>query len=398
MDETYDVVVLGTGMIECVLSGLLSVAGKKVLHTDKNPYYGGESASMNLNELYKKFKGSEAPKELGESRKYCVDLILKFIMADDGLVKKLRCSKVYQYLTFQKIDGSHVYRGGKVYKVPVTDKEVLTSSLLGLFQKKYLRSLLVALDDCDLANNQVPQGITPETTMLNVYKKYGLDNDNMEMVGHVIALHQNDEYLNQPCIETFKRIDLYKRSLMINQQSPYIYPEYGLGELPQAFARLSAVYGGTYMLQTECTGLEFGPDGKVNGVRFGENVVKTSCVIADPTYFPEKVKKVKQVVRCICILNHPVKSIAPCESGQIIIPAGQTKRNSDIYVSVISPNFNTSPQGIYIAIVVTVVESQDPKSDVKVGVDLLTPIIDQFISTYDVYEPVDDGTATNVFF
>lgn len=30
--------------------------------------------------------------------------------------------------------------------------------------------------------------------------------------------------------------------------SPYLYPRYGLGELPQAFARLSAVYGGTYML------------------------------------------------------------------------------------------------------------------------------------------------------
>ena len=30
--------------------------------------------------------------------------------------------------------------------------------------------------------------------------------------------------------------------------SPYIYPLYGLGELPQGFARLSAIYGGTYML------------------------------------------------------------------------------------------------------------------------------------------------------
>jgi len=27
-----------------------------------------------------------------------------------------------------------------------------------------------------------------------------------------------------------------------------LYPLYGLGELPQGFARLSAIYGGTYML------------------------------------------------------------------------------------------------------------------------------------------------------
>lgn len=32
MDEEYDVIVLGTGLTECVLSGLLSVEGKKVLH------------------------------------------------------------------------------------------------------------------------------------------------------------------------------------------------------------------------------------------------------------------------------------------------------------------------------------------------------------------------------
>jgi Rab GDP dissociation inhibitor len=44
-------------------------------------------------------------------------------------------------------------------------------------------------------------------------------------------------------------IKLYSESLArFNTGSPYIYPLYGLGELPQAFARLSAVYGGTYML------------------------------------------------------------------------------------------------------------------------------------------------------
>ena len=30
MDETYDAIVLGTGLKECILSGLLSVSGKKV--------------------------------------------------------------------------------------------------------------------------------------------------------------------------------------------------------------------------------------------------------------------------------------------------------------------------------------------------------------------------------
>jgi hypothetical protein len=32
MDEEYDVIVLGTGLKECILSGLLSVDGLKVMH------------------------------------------------------------------------------------------------------------------------------------------------------------------------------------------------------------------------------------------------------------------------------------------------------------------------------------------------------------------------------
>lgn len=42
MEDTYDAIVLGTGLTECVLSGLLSVSGLKVLHMDRNSYYGGE--------------------------------------------------------------------------------------------------------------------------------------------------------------------------------------------------------------------------------------------------------------------------------------------------------------------------------------------------------------------
>jgi hypothetical protein len=51
MDEEYDCIILGTGLKECILSGVLSVEGKKVLHMDRNSYYGGESASLNLTQV-----------------------------------------------------------------------------------------------------------------------------------------------------------------------------------------------------------------------------------------------------------------------------------------------------------------------------------------------------------
>ena len=58
-----------------------------MLHLDRNGYYGGECASLNLTNLYKKFvKNEEPPKAffdaLGSNRDYNVDLIPKFILAN----------------------------------------------------------------------------------------------------------------------------------------------------------------------------------------------------------------------------------------------------------------------------------------------------------------------------
>ena len=70
------------------MAGLLAAHGKKVLHIDRNSYYGGESASINLTNLYQKFRpGQQVPQFLGPDRDWNVDLIPKFIMASGKLVK-----------------------------------------------------------------------------------------------------------------------------------------------------------------------------------------------------------------------------------------------------------------------------------------------------------------------
>lgn len=47
-NDEYDVVIIGTGIVESICSGLLSMKGLKVLNIDKNGYYGDESASLNI--------------------------------------------------------------------------------------------------------------------------------------------------------------------------------------------------------------------------------------------------------------------------------------------------------------------------------------------------------------
>lgn len=134
MDEEYDCIVLGTGLKECIISGMLSVSGKKVLHMDRNKYYGGESASITpLEDLFTKFELPPPEEAYGRTRDWNVDLIPKFLMANGQLVKLLIHTGVTRYLEFKSIEGSYVMKGNKISKVPADEKEALTSDLMGMF-------------------------------------------------------------------------------------------------------------------------------------------------------------------------------------------------------------------------------------------------------------------------
>ncbi|KAJ3188512.1 Rab GDP dissociation inhibitor alpha [Irineochytrium annulatum] len=398
MDEQYDVIVLGTGLTECILSGLLSAEGKKVLHMDRNDYYGGESASLNLTQLYRKFRnGMEPPAQFGRDRDYNVDLIPKFAMASGEFVNILYHTDVTRYLEFRQVAGSFVLRAGKISKVPSNQQEALTSSLMGIFEKRRAKGFFEFIQNYDFNNPSTQQGLDLNTvTMEAVYKKFGLEPGTQDFIGHSLALHQDDSYMTKPAKETYERICLYMNSMARYGKSPYIYPMYGLGELPQSFARLSAIYGGTYMLKKPIDEIIY-EDGKFAGVTSEGETAKAKWVIGDPSYFPTKVKKVGQVVRAICLLNHPIPNTGDADSLQIILPQNQVGRKQDIYIAAISGAHSVCHKDYHVAIVSTTVETANPEKEVDAGIALLGPVVEKFVSVTDLYEPLADGTADMAF-
>lgn len=399
MDEEYDAIVLGTGLKECILSGMLSVSGKKVLHIDRNKYYGGDSASITpLEELFTRF-GIEPPVDkYGRGRDWNVDLIPKFLMANGLLVKLLIHTGVTRYLEFKSIEGSYVYKQGKIAKVPVDQKEALASDLMGMFEKRRFRNFLVYVQDFREEDPKTWNNFDPSTTnMQGLYDKFSLDKNTQDFTGHALALFRDDDYLNEPAIKTINRIKLYSDSLARYGKSPYLYPMYGLGELPQGFARLSAIYGGTYMLDKPIDDIVYGEGGKVVGVRSGTEVAKCKQVYCDPSYVADKVRIKGKVIRCICLLDHPIVNTKDALSTQIIIPQKQVGRRSDIYVSLISHTHQVAAKGWFIGMVSTTVETDNPENEIRPGLDLLGPIHQKFISISDYYEPTDKGYDSQIF-
>jgi len=340
-----------------------------------------------------------APDEsYGRGRDWNVDLIPKFLMAQGSLVKLLIHTGVTRYLEFKSIEGSYVLgKSGKISKVPADEKEALSSDLMGLFEKRRFKNFLVFVQEFDMANPATWKDVDPnKTTMEEVYKKYGLDENTCDFVGHALALYRNDDYKSQPCKESMERIKLYSNSLAKYGKSPYLYPLYGLGELPQGFARLSAIYGGTYMLDKPVDEIVM-EGGKVVGVRSGSETARCKQVYCDPTYVQDKVKKVGQVVRCICLMDHPIPNTKDALSTQIIIPQKQVGRNSDIYVTMTSYTTQVASKGWFVAMVSTTVETANPEAEIQPGLNLLGPIKQKFVQVSDVFEPLSDGTSDNLF-
>ncbi|KAJ4499488.1 rab GTPase activator [Lentinula lateritia] len=407
MDEEYDVVVLGTGLTECILSGLLSKEGKKVLHMDRNDYYGGDSASLNLTQLYRKFRpGQEPPSELGRDRDYAVDLIPKFIIASGEMTQILVHTDVTRYLEFKQIAGSFVYRDGKISKVPSTEMEAVRSPLMGLFEKRRAKKFFEFLQNWKDEDPATHQGIDlDKDSMKTVYEKFGLEPGTQDFVGHAMALYLDDDYITKPARAAYNRIVLYTSSMARYGKSPYIYPLYGLGELPQSFARLSAIYGGTYMLDKSIDEIVTDEQGKFVGVRSGGETVKAKQVIGDPSYFGAgkqtdgklRVVEESKVIRAICVLKHPIPETDDSDSCQIIIPQNQVGRRNDIYIAMVSSTHNVCAKGIHIAIVSTIVETDKPELEIAPGLKLLGTIHDKFVSITPVYTPTTTGQDDNIF-
>jgi Rab GDP dissociation inhibitor len=201
-----------------------------------------------------------------------------------------------------------------------------------------------------------------------------------------------------------KKCKLYAHSLSLFGSSPFIYPKYGLGGIPEGFSRLCAVAGGVQMLEKKIQGLEYGEDGKVNGVKVDDVVIKTKMVLADPTYLteiaPKKIVQKGSIVRSIVFMKHPVPKTNNADALQLIIPFKQVNRKNDIYVTVVSAQQAVAAEGWYIAVASTVLEgsSENAEVELKPAFELLGGNIrEKFTWVSPYYEPASEEVTDNVF-
>ena len=109
----------------------------------------------------------------------------------------------------------------------------LSAGIIGLFEKRRLKNFLEFVRDYDEANPKTQQGrqmthsfclfllpltsptclahagVNPATPMTQVFQKFSLDENLRDFTGHAMALYRDEEFLERPCLEFIKRLQLY---------------------------------------------------------------------------------------------------------------------------------------------------------------------------------------------
>lgn len=204
--------------------------------------------------------------------------------------------------------------------------------------------------------------------------------------------------MEKPALDLARKCVLYMESMGKYGDSPFLYPVYGLGGLPESFSRLCAIHGGTYMLNTTVDEILM-EDGRAVGVRCGEESARAPLVICDPTYVEGqgKTQVTGRVIRAICILDHTIPNTNDATSCQIIIPQKQVNRQHDIYITMVSSAHAVCAQGLRIAIVSTTVETENPEEEIQVALNLLGPLLEMFVSVSEIHSPVNDAAAEALY-
>uniref|UniRef100_A0A8C4SCD8 Rab proteins geranylgeranyltransferase component A n=1 Tax=Erpetoichthys calabaricus TaxID=27687 RepID=A0A8C4SCD8_ERPCA len=179
-----------------------------------------------------------------ESRRFNIDLVSKLLYSRGSLVDLLIKSNVSRYAEFKNVNRILTYQNGSVEQVPCSRADVFGSKQLTVVEK---RMLMKFLSFC-IEYEQHPEeyaGNFKERTFSDFLKTKNLTTNLANFILHSIAMVLDTDLTT----EGLRATQHFLQSLGRYGNTPFLFPLYGLGEIPQCFCRMCAVFGGIYCLR-----------------------------------------------------------------------------------------------------------------------------------------------------
>ncbi|CAK1578676.1 unnamed protein product [Parnassius mnemosyne] len=286
----FQVIVVGTGMVESIVAAACSRIHKNVLHLDSSDHYGGLWASYNFDGLQKFIKEvtsdpkkqvqvynlieqwyiekesppeeekkegeaedgkTEPPKKIwsqanfaSEYRKFNIDMTPKLLFSRGPLVELLISSNIARYAEFRCVTRVLTWLNDRLMPVPCSRADVFATEAVSIVEKRMLMKMLTSI----VGYNEEEMDNEFKDWNDKTFKEYlthkGLTPNLIHYVLFAIAGGTED----MPCLDGVKECKKFLMSLGRYGNTPFLWPMYGSGELPQCFCRLCAVFGGVYCL------------------------------------------------------------------------------------------------------------------------------------------------------
>ena len=361
----------------------LSKAGYKTAHIDTNSYYGGDEATLSLEELVQWLDEaaesthstsriqqiSRSAHVPSHSRQYSICLQPSIIPSTGAFIASLVASGVSKYSGFRLLDCVGIHDPtGRVKQVPGSKEDIFKSKEITLVEKRRLmRFLTFAASDFEDkkeldGNHDVPFLEFLQTT-------FSLNEEMASVIAYALAfcvspkgkaLEKFSQIVDLGVLETtlptLLRLRTFLRSTGRYGPSPFLIGHYGgIGDIAQGFCRAAAVSGGVYILGREIAAVSSShtviqglptSDGKPSSRYTVEletfpNPLSCHLIISSPSYIPSQFKgpvyqlspppqartksDVTSIARCIAIIDRPL-SLRPLESNTEPIEVSEAER------------------------------------------------------------------------
>lgn len=170
-----------------------------------------------------------------------------------------------------------------------------------------------------------------------------------------------------PCIEGILNTKKFLNSLGRYGNTPFLFPMYGCGEIPQCFCRLCAVFGGIYCLKrsTEEIHLQnLGDKSQFAALKCGEQIIKAKTLlignsgrfngkaIQQASQQVDESKQCGAMARAIYIANKPLGDEELSSGGggvnilKLTEPNGSVEKSGGAYVIQLAQPSGTCPKGL----------------------------------------------------
>ncbi|XP_038020676.1 rab proteins geranylgeranyltransferase component A 1 isoform X1 [Motacilla alba alba] len=241
-----------------------------------------------------------------EGRRFNIDLVSKLLYSRGLLIDLLIKSNVSRYAEFKNATRVLAFREGKVEQVPCSRADVFNSRQLTMVEKRMLMKFLTFCLDYE----QHPEEYQDyeNSTFAQFLQTRKLTPSLQHFILHSIAMVSETESSTLEGLQATKK---FLQCLGRYGNTPFLFPLYGQGEIPQCFCRLCAVFGGIYCLRhaVRCLVLDRA-SGRCKAIvdHFGQRISANYFIVEDSYLSESTCTNVcyRQISRAVLITDQSV--------------------------------------------------------------------------------------------